>query len=408
MGKQPEKKEALSKPRCPHGPCLLFSRLRKGVRIKYYACSAYRDRKQCRFYWPADRPFPLEKARQMRRLARGNHTSHDEAAKSLSEIRKLNSKSRLFCFDCSRLVRQNDSNDHNSHRLRKRITNRQLDRPSLWLPPVGNRRGEAQYWFTEETAHFLVKTVNRLPVDGVACIGAPRLHELLHSNSGKRSFLLDIDDRYEQFFKPSDFARFNLLVCYFFTKEGKMHFKQFLESCQHLLVVVDPPFGGLAKRIGKMLQTIKRIHSVVHQSANVACDFLWVFPYFMERKVTAAMPQLRMLDYQVEYENQTRFKTKSTKRVSPARIFTSIDPASIPLPVHEGKYKFCNICKLFVAAENRHCQICGTCTSKNGRPYVHCFPCGKCVKATNVHCETCSICHRKGNCVDEENAQASQ
>ncbi|CDW53153.1 N6-adenineMlase domain containing protein [Trichuris trichiura] len=385
---------------CYKGPCLLFSRIKKGVPIKYYACSAYRDRKQCSFYWPADRRFPLEKARQTLRLAR----------EILSKIRKLNSKNRSFCFDCSRLLPDDEDNDHDNHQLRKRITNRQLDRPSFWLPPVGDRRGEAQYWFTQETAHFLVKTVKRLPVDGVACIGVPRLYELLHSSSDKRSFLLDIDDRYVIRKLPSDFARFNLFVSYFFTKEGKAHFKQFLESCQHLLVVVDPPFGGLAKHVGKMLRTIERMHSVVHQSADIACDFLWIFPYFLERRVIAAMPQLRMLDYQVRLQ----LDKSSRKRVSPARIFTSIDPASIPLPVHEGKYKyvasgkFCNICKMFVAAENRHCQICGTCTSKNGRPYVHCFPCGKCVKATNVHCETCSICHRKGNCTAEENTQASE
>uniref|UniRef100_A0A5S6Q2B2 CTCHY-type domain-containing protein n=1 Tax=Trichuris muris TaxID=70415 RepID=A0A5S6Q2B2_TRIMR len=401
------KKKIPIRPRCIHGPCLLFSRFRKGARIRYYACSAYRDRKDCSFYWPADKAFPLDKARQIRRMAAGKNRASRFDSNRLSEIRMLNAKSRAFCFDCCCLVLPKETDAHNSHRLRKRITNRQLDRPSSWLPPIWNRHGEAQYWFTDETTHFLAKTVNKFSVDGVLCIGTPRLHELLHIDGKKRSFLLDIDERYEQFFKPSDFARFNLFACYFFTQKGKRHCKQFLESCQRLVIVIDPPFGGLAKVIGKTLQTVMRMHKRAHQSPNVACDLLWMFPYFLERKVTAIMPRLSMLDYQVEYDNHVHFNSASNRRPSPIRIFTSLDPGSVPLPVHEGKYRFCNICKRFVAAENRHCQICHSCTSKNGRPYVHCFHCGKCVKATNIHCEACSTCHRKGSCAAEDDTQDS-
>lgn len=42
-------------PLCPHGPTLLFTRHNKnGSKSKFYACSAYRDRKFCKFFISED------------------------------------------------------------------------------------------------------------------------------------------------------------------------------------------------------------------------------------------------------------------------------------------------------------------------------------------------------------------
>eukprot|EP00058_Branchiostoma_floridae_P018288 XP_002603777.1 hypothetical protein BRAFLDRAFT_124666 [Branchiostoma floridae] len=61
-------------------------------------------------------------------------------------------------------------------------------------------------------------------------------------------------------------------------------------------------------------------------------------------------------------------------------------------PVSEVLVEFCALCRRYVAAENRHCQKCNCCTSKDGRTYVHCDLCKKCVKPAWSHCEPCGRC----------------
>lgn len=55
-------------------------------------------------------------------------------------------------------------------------------------------------------------------------------------------------------------------------------------------------------------------------------------------------------------------------------------------------YKYCDICEMWVAKENKHCTSCNKCTSKSGVTYIHCSDCNRCVKPTWRHCDVCNRC----------------
>jgi hypothetical protein len=54
---------------------------------------------------------------------------------------------------------------------------------------------------------------------------------------------------------------------------------------------------------------------------------------------------------------------KGRKQGSPVRIFTNVPLNRLTLPVAEG-YRFCRLCDRWTSPENRHCDHCGSCTSK--------------------------------------------
>jgi hypothetical protein len=100
---------------------------------------------------------------------------------------------------------------------------------------------------------------------------------------------------------------------------------------------------------------------------------IWVFPYYMERQLKQQQANLVMSDYRVTYSGHVQFgaqdntDTQTTpgarKLGSPVRLFTDIPLTVLHLPASEG-YRLCEQCRVWVAAENRHCDECGTCTSK--------------------------------------------
>lgn len=55
----------------------------------------------------------------------------------------------------------------------------------------------------------------------------------------------------------------------------------------------------------------------------------------------------------------------------------------------------CVKCQKYVSNENKHCEQCKKCTSKDGSTYTHCLKCKKCVKPSWQHCETCNKCAQK-------------
>lgn len=168
-----------------------------------------------------------------------------------------------------------------------------------------------------------------------------------------------------------------------------------------LVIVMDPPFGGLAEVLSA---SVRKIWAVWRQShfqdgTDKELPTVWIFPYFMEPHLKAALPSLTMLDYKVDYDNHPHFKSKNmkgSKRGSPVRIFTNINPADVILPSAEG-YRFCKNCNRFVAPENVHCKKCRGCMSKDGRQYIHCDMCGICVKPGREHCMTCDRCETEGH-----------
>ncbi|TTA26186.1 Zinc finger CCHC domain-containing protein 4 [Bagarius yarrelli] len=181
------------------------------------------------------------------------------------------------------------------------------------------------------------------------------------------------------------------------------------EDGNKLVMVADPPFGGLVKLLDGSVSEMPMV---------------WIFPYFFffEPRIRDCFPAVTMLDYQVmtniicqNRENILRWNYGITSYV-----------------------RFCSICERYVSAENRHCPDCNACTSKvrtvlegfsillyfktqddesepcpffpqNGRRWRHCAECGKCVKPSWRHCSSCGRCvlpdHRCGqtgcyNCGD--------
>ena len=55
----------------------------------------------------------------------------------------------------------------------------------------------------------------------------------------------------------------------------------------------------------------------------------------------------------------------TVKLGSPVHLFTSTPLSLLELPMREG-YRLCGECRVWVAQENTHCDLCGVCTSKVG------------------------------------------
>lgn len=156
-------------------------------------------------------------------------------------------------------------------------------------------------------------------------------------------------------------------------------------------LLTDPPFGC---RTELLTETIKKI-SVKYRMINHHHKILpifWIFPYYMETYIKNGMPEMKMLDYKVNYTNHENYTNNGKlKNGSPIRIFTNVPLNKIALPPNEG-YKFCKQCNKWTFANNLHCIKCKLCPSKNGFTYRHCESCGICVKPSYEHCIKCNRC----------------
>jgi len=143
-----------------------------------------------------------------------------------------------------------------------------------------------------------------------------RLFEVLNLKPFKatiKSFLLDLDYRHAQFWGPLKFAPYNMMYWYFYTALGRKAFEKFLSTSGNLLVVIDPPYGALVDPIAHNLKQIgsqfKLVHSENHGENEV--KIMWIFPYFVESRLQQAMPELKLCNYQIAYENHPNFNGKS-------------------------------------------------------------------------------------------------
>ncbi|KAL0970448.1 hypothetical protein UPYG_G00242100 [Umbra pygmaea] len=395
-------------PYCVHGPTLLFEKVcigeEKGRR--FYACSACRDRKECAFFQWED-----EKVSEARLLAREEENrsklpkfTHQEYCSRFQKILAL-SQGRRFCQDCQLLLLPGEWDGHASHNMLQDddLTEAQLSRPSLILKPLENKKSNAQYLFADRSCHFLLDTFAKRGYRKVLCVGTPRLHELIkqRNQEGKRdpvkSLLLDIDFRYAQFYSSDEFCHYNMFNHHFFGGEAANGVLQaFLgeEDGSKLIMVSDPPFGGLVKPLAhsfsQIAATWKKLQATEASVAEM--PMVWIFPYFFEPRILECFPSFTMLDYQVDYDNHPLYKHgKTGRKQSPVRLFTNLTPQDIILPKEEG-YRFCKVCVRYVWSENTHCYKCNTCPSKDGRAWKHCSECRKCVKPSWRHCQTCGRC----------------
>ncbi|KAI2658474.1 rRNA N6-adenosine-methyltransferase ZCCHC4 [Labeo rohita] len=289
-------------PRCPHGPALLFEKTGNGEEKgrRFYACSACRDRKDCSFFQWAD-----EKVSEARMLAREEQNrskmplfSHQEYCSRFREFVSLPLEQRRFCVDCQLLILPREWANHAKHKaLSEDITVQRLKRPSLLLCPLDNKKSNAQYLFADRSCHFLLDMLLGLGFQKILCVGTPR---------------------YCQFYAQDEFCRYNMFNHHFFDDEEVVtFFQRFLqeEGGAKVVMVTDPPFGGLVKPLANSFSQI----AVSWKNLNKVSDasqmpMIWIFPYFFESRILECFPSFSMLDYQVDYENHPLYKHGKTGR----------------------------------------------------------------------------------------------
>lgn len=393
-------------PCCPHGPTLLFEKVVKGgdTGRRFYACSACRDRKDCNFFqWEEDK---VSEARLVAREAENKSKrpkfSHQEYCNRSRKFASLPLHEKKFCQNCQLLLLPAEYDAHSSHRITA-VSAAQLRRPSVLLRPLDNKKSNAQYLFTDRSSHFLLDSLAGLGYTKVLCVGTPRLQELIklrnleQIHKPMQSLLLDIDFRYAQFYSQDEFCHYNMFNHHFFDGETSSGVLQaFLTESdgQKVVMVADPPFGGLVKPLANTFSLISQTWRKLQSSdcSNTDVPMMWIFPYFFEPRILECLPLLTMLDYQVDYDNHPLYKHgKTGRKQSPVRLFTNIPPRDVVLPKEEG-YRFCSVCQRFVVSLNKHCAKCNVCPSKDGREWRHCSTCEKCVKPSWKHCQPCGRC----------------
>ncbi|XP_005815225.2 zinc finger CCHC domain-containing protein 4 isoform X1 [Xiphophorus maculatus] len=394
--------EGKTAPRCPHGPTLLFEKVDNGGSKgrRFYACSACRDRKDCSFFqWEDEK---VSKARMLAReaemLSKRPRFTQQECCSRFVQFASLPFIEKKFCEDCQILLLPAEHSAHSAHRTTA-VTAAQLRRPSILLRPLDNKKSNAQYLFTDRSAHFLLDTLVGLGYKKVLCVGTPRLQELikLRNLEPMKSLLLDIDFRYAQFYSQDEFCHYNMFNHHFFGGEAsRAVLDAFLTEAdgEQVVMVADPPFGGLVKPLANSFSLISQTWKKLRNSgdSNIDIPIIWIFPYFFEPRILECLPALTMLDYQVDYDNHPLYKHgKTGRRQSPVRLFTNILPKQVVLPREEG-YRFCSMCQRYVCSLNKHCTKCNLCPSKDGREWKHCSACGKCVKPSWSHCTSCGRC----------------
>ncbi|ODM89669.1 Zinc finger CCHC domain-containing protein 4 [Orchesella cincta] len=324
-------------PSCPHGPTILFERAGQ----RFFSCSAFRSRKLCQFYM-TDEHWSRSKARETKD---GDEPHRKATKRSADEPSEVSGSQKI-----------------------KRVE--KINHPLSF--PNQRDKGEAQYHFNDQTVQFFMDQFSKLKFDSVLCVGTPSLHQhITDSSQGLKSFLLDIDDRFES--SSSEYQKF-------ISKAGK------------LAIVVDPPFGVKVELIWHgCLSGILSDYGKVNDSK---VEIFWIFPYFMEGHILSRCPSsgLKMSDFHVEYRNHAKYSGGSRSKSSPIRVFTTVPLSKLVLS--EEDYRYCDNCSKWVDKLNLHCDSCETCTTKDGgKSYVHCYKCEKCVKPSWKHCSRCQICH---------------
>lgn len=278
--------------------------------------------------------------------------------------------------------------------------------PTRHLAPLSFDGEEAQYFFTNRALSCFESIFTQIGITKVLCIGAPRLHEHLLQKTSIDSMLLDIDDRFHDFYSNRHFIHYNMFNHFFFRgKCDEEMFERYLkhvEPSSRICIFTDPPFGCRTELLANTIQTINQMYNHINSFVQQVLPTFWIFPYFMETYIRQEMPSMEMADYQVNYTNHEKYRegSKAIKNGSPVRMFTNVPLGMIRLPTGEG-YKYCQKCDKSVLKSNSHCSICKACTSKNGAPYKHCSKCHICVKTNYVHCGKCGRCAQ----VEEHNCQ---
>lgn len=275
---------------------------------------------------------------------------------------------------------------------------RKLRLPTKLIAANVDKKEEAQYFFSDESLKVILKTIIRCKFTHVLCIGCPSIHERLTINSkryGAQSFLLDIDARYLQFYGSKQYLCFNMANNFLFEKDKyERNLNEFLIASSKLLVIADPPFGIMIPALADTLVRLKKkINYFKREDSEFELKMMLFHLYFYEKRISDALPELRMMDYKVNYSNHKKLRQDAN---SIARLFTDIDARQLVLKGLSG-YKFCADCQRWTHEIASHCPDCKNCMSKNGKESAHCSLCDRCFQIDWEHCFTCEMCTRKGN-----------
>ncbi|CAH0398161.1 unnamed protein product [Chilo suppressalis] len=389
-------------PLCLHGPTLLFSS-EKG---KYYSCSLCRNKKDCTLRIEEE-DWKKESVKKLNEKYYNLIPKIDKATlwSNFNEVKTQHSSNRAYCNTCQELYILSQSKKHlKDHRVITPLSDEQLTHPSSWLPALNDDSVEAQYLFTKKSVSTVLGILKNNKIRNILCIGTPSIHEAAQSSQDFDSILLDFDKRHAQFNPPKKFLWYNMFNNYLFngnTDENVL--KNFIKKSREggICVVMDPPFGGRVEPLVLALREMSDLYRKIFEKSEVeTIPVIWAFPYFSEPYITNMMPEIKMHDYQVEYENHKKFHNKSKggrKFGSPVRFFTNLPLFTIDMS-NDKNYKLCDKCKYWVSVSNNHCNKCKECTSKNGMTYKHCNICKRCVKPTFFHCQECGrCCQQKGH-----------
>ncbi|XP_067928630.1 rRNA N6-adenosine-methyltransferase ZCCHC4-like isoform X2 [Watersipora subatra] len=287
-------------------------------------------------------------------------------------------------MDCGVII-PNDLCTNKSHPYQyKELSTEEFHYPSRWLRPKESNQTNAQYFFSPEVIEFLGAIILQNKADRVLCVGVPSVHEHVKRDAtmtGLSSFLLDIDVRLRQFHR--DFAQYNMFNHHFYGKTEQENYEKFVQDAKRLVIIVDPPYGGL---LGALQLTLNKMTASTAEVTTIV--FL---PYFMETQVRKHLPSLSMSDYKVNYTNHSGYTNEGKPRGSPARLYTDLPLKDLVLPTAQG-YRYCEKCQHYISRENAHCPQCDSCTTKDGPTYEHCNQCKKCRKSTWIHCDACDKC----------------
>ena len=103
-----------------------------------------------------------------------------------------------------------------------------------------------------------------------------------------------------QFYENDLFIRYNMFNNHFFS--DKQDYTKFLNKSKKLLIIMDPPFGGIVKLIAHSIDQIKG--DCPHKNVSV----ILFYPYFIESWIKKWQPELKMIDYKVTCSKQAGLK----------------------------------------------------------------------------------------------------
>lgn len=187
------------------GPTLLFGRYVNGELEKFYACSACRDRKLCRFYLPyGQKLLKSQKTTwEQERKKFAQCYPHKKLFIHLNKIKAEPAAKRCYCHDCEKLFLISEKNKHNNHKVTENLTDYQMHHPTELLKPLNNVKKEAQYLFSKKSTEDIINMLLKLGAKQVLCVGTPRIHEYIleHHIDKISSLLLDFDGRFVSIFR---------------------------------------------------------------------------------------------------------------------------------------------------------------------------------------------------------------